>query len=260
MIVGITVLGLVAVVTPTFAATPPVSFSVPDNATAVAPNVFSLGTAYDAEIDGLVEGYAIVHKKAAKAKGGNGGKPATTNCYGVLADGAKWKGTAEDWVMNPSNTYGLDLNSVFNSQVANIAKWESAANYNVLGNGSMTAQELVADWSATDSVNEVYFGSISDPNTIAVTIVWGIFSGPTFSRQLVEWDMIFNSSYDWSLTGEAGKMDFENISTHELGHAMGMADLYNTCTAETMYGYATYGETQKRSLNSGDIKGINTLY
>ena len=56
------------------------------------------------------------------------------------------------------------------------------------------------------------------------------------------------------------KIDFYNIATHELGHSVGMTDLYNFCTEETMYGYATEGETKKRDLNAGDIAGINALY
>jgi hypothetical protein len=95
-----------------------------------------------------------------------------------------------------------------------------------------------------------------------VTIVWGIFSGPTFQRQLVEWDQVYDDSdFDWSLTGELYKMDFDNIATHELGHTMGMGDLYTSgCSDQTMYGYASEGETNKRDLNSGDINGINNLY
>ena len=68
-------------------------------------------------------------------------------------------------------------------------------------------------------------------------------------------------SFDWSATGEEGKMDFENIATHELGHSVGMADLYDSvCSQETMYGYASEGETNKRSLEAGDIAGVKKLY
>ena len=56
-------------------------------------------------------------------------------------------------------------------------------------------------------------------------------------------------------------MDFENIVTHEHGHVFGLDDLYtSTCSEETMYGYATEGETKKRTLESGDIMGIQRLY
>ena len=55
-------------------------------------------------------------------------------------------------------------------------------------------------------------------------------------------------------------MDFENIATHELGHAMGMAHPADSCTEETMYRFASSGETKKRTLNAGDIAGIKGLY
>jgi hypothetical protein len=56
-------------------------------------------------------------------------------------------------------------------------------------------------------------------------------------------------------------MNFPNILTHELGHALGLEDLYSSsCNEETMYGYASLGENKKASLNIGDIEGVNRLY
>ena len=48
---------------------------------------------------------------------------------------------------------------------------------------------------------------------------------------------------------------------YELGHSVGLADLYTArCSDQTMYGYASLGETQKRSLEAGDTAGIRKLY
>ena len=237
----------------------PKSFELPPNATEVAQNVFSLGKAYDKDVDGMVEGYAFVHKKANVKSTASSRRPSGNTCYAYLATGAKWK-TQESWLMNPSNTSGLDENTLFTNEALNIQKWESAAAYNIFGNGASTPATLVADETATDGLNEVYFGPITDANTIAVTIVWGIFSGPAKNRVLVEWDQIFNTNFNWSLAGEANKMDFENISTHEVGHAVGMGHPSSTCTEETMYAYGNNGETKKRDLNTGDIAGISALY
>ncbi|MBI4004963.1 matrixin family metalloprotease [Candidatus Roizmanbacteria bacterium] len=243
-------------------------FALPDKAVRVEDNLYYLGKAKDK--DGKeVEGYAIIHYKDEKAKGGGSTRNKSTQCYGFLADGAKWK-AVEPWVVNPLNSRGLLDSFIFDNVTSDIAKWEDAADgtvgngggIDILGNGVVTQDVLVADTVSPDNVNEVYFADVTDSNAIAVTIVWGIFSGPPFQRSLVEWDQVYDDvDYDWSSSGEVAKMDFENIATHELGHSVGMKDLYTTsCSQETMYGYASNGETIKRDLNAGDVKGINSLY
>ena len=234
--------------------------------------VISLGAAVDPATGKVVEGLAIIHRKEAAAKGGNA-KPATTTCYTYLSKGAKWK-TVEPWVVNPTNNVGIgtsDPNTVLDILSNGVSKWEDATDGNVtngvgvdvLGAGATTSATLVADTLSPDNQNEVYFADISDPGVIAVTIVWGIFGGPIFARELVEWDQVYDDvTFDWSAEtlGATGKMDFDNIATHELGHSVGMGDLYNTCVDETMYGFSSNAEIKKRDLNTGDITGINALY
>jgi len=231
-------------------------------------NMISLGTAVDPGTGKTVEGLAIIHRKDNAARP-SGARPAKTACYTYLAKGAKWK-TIESWVTNPTNARSLDLTAVFNLLNGGITKWEDAtdgavgnsAGVDVLGSGSTTTEVLVADTVSPDNKNEVYFADVADSGAIAVTIVWGIFDEPPSGRVLVEWDQIYDDTdYDWSATGEAGKMDFENIATHELGHSVGLGDLYtSSCAQETMYGYGTEGETYKRDLNAGDVVGMASLY
>lgn len=233
--------------------------------------VISLGNALDAESGEMVEGYAIIHYKdgnAAKTKPVKP-SPTTTACYAYLARDAKWK-TVEPWVFNGANTSGLDQNSSFELINQSVLKWEDAADgvlnngrgVDILGDGALTSDALLADTVAPDGLNEVYFADISDANAIAITIIWGVFGGAPSQRRLMEWDQIYDDvDFTWSLSGEADKMDFENIVTHELGHSTGMADMYDSkCAEETMYGYASNGETNKRDLYNGDIEGINKLY
>ena len=241
---------------------------IPAHAVEVAPGVFSLGTAID---NGrVVEGYAIITYKEGfgKPEGtpGNGpdkpddGKEDTSDCYAFLAKGAKWK-TIEPYIVDPTNIRGLNESFVSNNLAFDIDKWESAAEVNILGD-EVTGIVDGADMESPDNKNEVYFADIDYNGVIAIAIVWGIFGGPPLFRALVEWDMIFDDvDFDWSATEEAGKMDFENIATHELGHSVGLDDLYrDKCLEQTMYGYASYGETKKRTLEDGDINGVYQLY
>mgnify|MGYP001617398542 FL=1 len=230
--------------------------------------VISLGSALDPGTGKVVEGYAIIHYRSENAKPFRVGGGISA-CYTFLASNAKWK-ILEPWMVNPANSRGLAADFVLNNLGGDIGKWEDAADgilnngvsVNILGNGSSTLESLAADTTAPDNQNEVYFADVSTQGAIAVTIVWGIFGGPPAGRELVEWDQVYDDiDYDWSSSGASAKMDFENIATHELGHSVGLGDLYNSsCSEETMYGYAGFGETKKRDLNTGDIAGVNKLY
>jgi hypothetical protein len=252
--------------------------TMPEHAAEVAPGVFYLGTAMHGGQQ--VEGYAFVRYKDAygKPSGCNNdgicqkgeaascgdcvtNKTPAATCYAFLSKGARWK-AIEPYVVNPSNTRGLDGTFIAANLATDIGKWEGAAAADILGVGTTVSEPLSADTSAPDGKNEVYFANVDKSGAIAITIVWGVFRGSAAQKQLVEWDQVYDDvDYDWSASGEAGKMDFENIATHELGHSVGMSDLYSgSCGEETMYGYANYGETKKRTLESGDITGVKLLY
>jgi len=235
--------------------------------------MISLGQAIDPVTGQMVEGYAILHPKKGAAKPDGVGKPVkppkdeTSNCWEPLARGAVWK-SVEPWLVDPANTAGLDEAYVFARLVGDVDKWEDAtdgkmdgvAAADIFGAASL-ASGVMADSDAPDGLNEVLFGDLEQPGVIAVTIVWGIFGGPPKGRYLAEWDMVFDQvDFDWSAVGAAGAMDFENIATHELGHAFGLGHPDASCVDETMYAYASYGETKKRDLNLGDITGANSLY
>jgi hypothetical protein len=240
-----------------------------DNSPALVP----LGLSIDPASGKLVEGYAFIHYKRAYTHRPNhnpGGGGGTGSCFSFLSQGAKWK-TAEPWVVNTANTENLSSAFVFSTMDAALAKWEDATDgdvtngtgTDVFGTGATTTDTLVADTSSPDGINEIYFGDVSSAGAIAVTIVWGIFSGPPSGRELVEWDQIYDEvDFDWTQDGtaEPTKMDLDNIVTHEHGHAAGMAHPSDSCTEETMYRFAAAGEVKKRDLNTGDIAGINQLY
>jgi hypothetical protein len=252
--------------------------AIPPHAVEISQGVFSLGWALDQ--GRFVQGLAIVDYRDGDSGcsdcsgGNNGGDSGTSTCYGFLSKGAKWKGAPEPWIVNPNNSRGLDENFVSANLATDIAKWEDAADgivgdagfIDILGEGSVTADTLVADTVSTDGKNEVYFADIEGQNTIGITIVWGIFNGPPRWRELVEWDQVYNDAdFDWSEDCNSEdcttKMDFESIATHELGHSVGLDDLYeDRCSEQTMYGYGDFGETAPRTLEAGDITGISELY
>lgn len=233
---------------------------VPSHAVELAPGLFSLGSAVD--VDGeVVEGYMIIKRKEEASHREVGSHLGGTTCYAFLSKGARWK-TTEQYVLDTTNSDGLSNSFVADSVEASLNAWDDQVAFDVFGTRNTSLIVDGADTSSPDGKNEVLFGSISDPGAIAVTIVWGIFSGPPSGRKLVEFDALYDDpDFVW---GDAAinqtVMDFLNVATHEKGHAGGMAHPSDSCTEETMYRFASEGEVKKRTLNNGDITGIKKLY
>jgi hypothetical protein len=232
-------------------------FELPRHAKRLNDDTYSLGFSFDRASRRFVKGVAFVHKEKPVAETSD-----LAVCYGYIAGGIKWK-SPEPWLMNTANRRKLPSTEVFNIMTNALSKWEVAAGTtegspkDIFGAGTNTTLRLRADTRYPDGKNEVYFANVRWSGAIAVTIVWYTLSG-----SIVEWDQIYDDrDYNWSLTGEAGKMDFDNIATHENGHSAGMDDMYEAaCSEVTMYGYADYGEIKKRDLHPDDITGIDLLY
>ncbi len=98
-----------------------------------------------------------------------------------------------------------------------------------------------------------------DTGSIATNYHWWYSSDPT---TVIEFDIVFNDlSFAWATDGSGGAMDVQNIATHELGHSLVLLDLYGSAdSAKTMYGFASNGQTSKRTLEAEDIAGITFIY
>ena len=242
------------------------AFKLPDNAVEISPGTFYIGSVFH---EGkIMSGIATFHHRDGHGGGPGGGGPGgggdkDVKCYAHIVKNVKWD-NVEDYIVDPSNNAGLDGTTVETKIASAIAEWEDPNSdgsvvLNILGNEVSGAVDRSLIGKDTNGKNEILFGDIAQEGAIAVNILWYVRGGP--DRQLVEWDQAYDDTdFDWSFTGVAGEMDFLNIATHEVGHATGMAHPDNSCTEETMYYQAAFGETKKQTLNSGDVAGILDLY
>ena len=231
---------------------------IPEHAVKISESVYSLGNAKD-HTGKVVEGFLFIDNKKSPAKPdgtpGNGNKKTktgeTSTCYTLLAKGASWK-TTEPYMIGP----GIDGTLT----AASLDAWDSKVEFEIFGPELENENPNGPDLKNPDNKNEVMFDDLGSTNTIAYTITWGIFGGPPSQRELVEWDAVFNSDYAFGNADDiSGVMDYQNIATHEFGHAAGLGHPGDSCVDETMYAFASPGETKKRDLNAGDIAGINKL-
>jgi hypothetical protein len=174
------------------------------------------------------------------------------------------------WKRSGTVTYRVNVGSIPSSvknsaQTAitrSYATWESRTNGKVhFVQGSSTSVNTYK----YDGMNIVAWGR-APAGAIAVTYTW--YNSAT--KLAVEQDIIMNASLSWSYTqvsnpdavcGNLTSYDVQNILTHEVGHIVGLDDLYNSTDQDlTMYGYGDKGELKKDTLGAGDIAGMAALY
>jgi hypothetical protein len=170
----------------------------------------------------------------------------------------RWYVTANYWI-NPNNDYGFPESEVESVINAAAETWDNQTTFDVFAYRGTTESAA----GAKDGYNVVSWGEYSQSNAIAVTFIWYTRTrvGRSIRMEIVETDTLLNIYYSWSLSGEDDKMDVRNIMTHEFGHWCGLDDLYKDRDYWlTMYGYASVGETYKRTLGYGDILGLQKVY
>lgn len=243
---------------PTEAQGGPPAFELPPQAREIAPNVYDLGVT---TVDGrAVQGTAYVHTRpnaqAARPSwaGGGGGTSDASSCYS-FTKGRLWK-SDEPYVYDAASAPdGVNLADALAAATNGAGGWDDQVPADIFGSGSNVAGLTPG---ILNDKNEVAFGSITDSNTIAVTITWA-YRGPPSQRNILEWDMIIDPDWGW---GTDAGMHLPSIVAHEVGHGAGMGhtDTTTLCNKQTMYPSAAFGETTKATLEAGDIAGIAALY
>ncbi len=179
--------------------------------------------------------------------------PGSGTCWGTFAT---WNTSIPvSYVINPTNSQGLDATFVTSAISTSAETWDNVTSKELFNNTYVIDSH--AKYGRLDGKNSIVFGKAS-PGIIAVTSTWYHVD----TGQIIEFDMKFNTYYHWGNADLNSKvMDLQDIATHELGHSVGMKDVYDaSCSNVTMYGYGSAGETYKRTLEPADIEGLLSLY
>lgn len=205
-------------------------------------------------------------------------KPSSTICNlndpdsGSVVASAGWHLPLGTW------TYTLNLSSVPASVgSANLAvmsvdafsKWSDATGALNKVVFSRNLSDTAINRAVLDGKNIISWGSA--PGTaLAITYIWY----DKITGLATEVDTIMNKKFTWSWSNPlswtdlsttcaiSNAYDAQDILTHELGHWLGLDDMYDASNYQnaTMFGYGSKAEIKKDTLSTGDILGISSIY
>lgn len=180
----------------------------------------------------------------------------------AVIDPAGWKLPNNKWTyqLNVSSTPSSIGRTNLPTLVSNtLITWDQPLISAVAKPTLVRGSNVSTDRSRNDGKNVIAWGSTSG-SALGVTYIRYYPS----TGLVVDVDTILNKRVKWTwqpTTCGFNAYEAQEILTHEIGHWYGLDDEY---TAEyvnnTMYGYASKGESKKCTLTEGDAQALQSLY
>lgn len=217
------------------------------------------------------------HHKPDHAGGPGGGgdeEPPQGDGISYSLIGGYWADDIPDnGVVDPNLTFVIDPSGFPAGGELEILKsfqtWEDQTAGTLLNLNTLTFEAGVTV-AFGDGVNTYSMRNLGGGGVLAATyITWDDANGNgniDLDEHYLEMDVIHNYVVKWAIAEDNPKgrwWDIANVATHEIGHVYGLGHSGNDEPADyeqTMYASAPARETKKRTLEAGDIEGVQHPY
>jgi hypothetical protein len=177
--------------------------------------------------------------------------------------------------LNPTDTpSGLTAESSQNAISAAADTWDDAVSQNIFADGSTVKIDYTKQVANpfSGSMNADSFSANGWKNFgnsyLGVSCYWSNGQKVDGYYSLTEADTIYNLDYqwtnDWNTAVNTGKMDLQSVAVHELGHGIGMGDLYTLPSSDPrsqdFQQVMNLYDGPQRTLGNGDKTGVQKLY
>ncbi len=214
----------------------------------------SISLAYAREIPKYAEKIEFIHYTDSVQISNRTAQNSKDRCYRIVKN--KWNDLPVQLTLDLSAINSLDPLLVENEILNAAQTWNNSTSKGLFNTNLLEGNNL--PYGENDGINSISFGYLRNKREIAKTTFW--YSRKT--KEIFDADIIFNTYYSWGdSTKDPNVMDIADITTHELGHVLGLKDIYlRSCSNVTMFGYSNIGETKKQTLEISDITAIEKLY
>ncbi len=162
-----------------------------------------------------------------------------------------WGTSSVVMYVNPQNA-DVSASAAEAALLVGMDVWNSQGNANVkFVYGGRVSDTTIAN----EGRNVVIFRNATDGASIATTYSWSV-GGKIVNADVVFWDQPY--AFFTGTSGCSGGAYIEDISSHELGHALGL--LHSSDPSATMVSGYPYCSQELRTLSSDDIAGVQSLY
>lgn len=157
----------------------------------------------------------------------------------------------------------LDPVASKNALTAAAQTWEGTTSQNLFADTNTIEITRTKNADKYDGSNVIAFKPFSSAikNALAYSRTYYAYTKVGGYYSAKESDLCFNTLYDWDTSGAGNKCDMQSVAIHELGHTLGLGDLYTdpvfSGDKKQIMGYYT---GVKRTLGNGDKTGAWKLY
>ncbi|MHB8120099.1 MAG: matrixin family metalloprotease [Methanothrix sp.] len=120
---------------------------------------------------------------------------------------------------------GLSPSAVQSAVAAAANTWDAATNQNIFADSSLVTASTTVSADIYDRNNVVAWKPVSG-SALAYSRTWFNYNKVDGYNTAVESDIVFNTGYTWRTDGLNGGFDVQSVALHELGHTLGLGDLY----------------------------------
>lgn len=135
-----------------------------------------------------------------------------------------------------------------------VGKWNTAAGSTLMKISSSTHSLTTGYPNTNDRKNYIYRIDVG-PGYVGECCY--VYSADGVLRQA---DININVYYPFANSAQPGCYDLYSTFVHEIGHAVGLADLYDSAYSSSLMYYKGSPGVEKRNLTTDEINGIRSIY